>query len=142
MRRIGLAVVITISLLAAPLAADGQQERKVHRIGFLGPRSPSDTVRFLEAFRHGLSEHGWVEGKSITIEYRFAEGKVERLSDLAAELLRHHKVEIVVVEGAEREVERPCESPSGAEPCHREERSTWRPAGSHWQKSKDAVVCG
>ena len=90
-----------LGMLFAPLSVDGQQERTIQRIGFLGPRSPSDTVRFLEAFRRGLSELGWVEGKSITIEYRFAEGKVEHLPDLAAELLRRHKVEIVVVEGAD-----------------------------------------
>jgi putative tryptophan/tyrosine transport system substrate-binding protein len=95
MRLIGLAVVLTLSLLLAPLAVEAQE----HRIGFLGPRTPSQTERFLEAFRQGLSELGWVEGKNITIEYRFAEGKLERLPDLAAELLHRHKVEIVVAEG-------------------------------------------
>jgi putative ABC transport system substrate-binding protein len=95
MRLIGLAVVLAVGLALAPLAAEGQPER---RIGFLGPRSPSDTVRPLDAFRTGLRDLGWVEGKNITIEYRFAEGKVERLPDLAAELLGL-KVEIVVAEG-------------------------------------------
>jgi ABC-type uncharacterized transport system substrate-binding protein len=95
MRVIGLALAFTACLILVPLAAEGQPER---RIGFLGPRSPSETVRFLDAFRQGLSELGWVEGKNINIEYRFAEGKDERLPDLAAELLRL-KVEIVVVEG-------------------------------------------
>jgi len=101
MRLIGLTVVFAVSMFLAPLAAHSQQERSVRWIGFLGPRSPSETARFLKAFRQGLSGPGWVEGKSITIEYRFAEGKVERLPDLAAELLRRHKVEIVVVEGAD-----------------------------------------
>src|SRR4030095_15098351 len=95
MRVIGLALAFTACLILVPLAAEGQPER---RIGFLGPRSPSETVRFLDAFRQGLSELGWVEGKNINIEYRFAEGKDERLPDLAGELLRL-KVEIVVVEG-------------------------------------------
>jgi putative tryptophan/tyrosine transport system substrate-binding protein len=98
MRLIGLAVVLALSLTLAPIAADGQQESRVHRIGFLGPRAPSETMRFLDAFRQGLSDLGWVAGKNITIEYRFAEGKVERLPDLAAELLGL-KVEIVVAEG-------------------------------------------
>jgi ABC-type uncharacterized transport system substrate-binding protein len=95
MRRIGLAVILAVSVLA-PLAVEAQERR----IGFLGPRTPSETERFLEAFRQGLSELGWVEGKNITIEYRFAEGKSDRLPDLAAALLGRHKVEIVVAEGA------------------------------------------
>ena len=100
MRRIGLAVVLALSLTIAPFIAVAQQSGSVHRIGFLGARTPSETERFLEAFRQGLSELGWFEGKNITIEYRFAEGKIERLPDLAAELLGRHKVEIVVAEGA------------------------------------------
>ena len=84
-----------LGLLGVPATVAAQPER---RIAFLGPRTPSETVRFLEAFRQGLSELGWVEGKNINIEYRFAEGKDERLRDLAAEVLRL-KVEIVVGEG-------------------------------------------
>src|SRR5262249_34831386 len=98
MRRIGLAVVLAVSLILAPLIAVAHQSGMVPRLGFLGPRSPSETSRLLEAFRQGLAERGWTEGKNITIEYRFAEGKEERLRDLAAELFRA-KVEIVVVEG-------------------------------------------
>src|SRR5215468_2986987 len=100
MLRIGLVVVLAVSLTIAPFIAVAQQSGSVHRIGFLGARTPSETERFLEAFRQGLSELGWFEGKNITIEYRFAEGKIERLPDLAAELLGRHKVEIVVAEGA------------------------------------------
>ena len=98
MRLIGLAVILTLGLLLAPLAADGQLERKVPRIGVLGPRTPSDGMPFLEAFRRGLSELGWVEGQNVVIEYRFAEGRYNRLPDLAAELVRL-KVDIIVAGG-------------------------------------------
>jgi len=84
-------------LLAAPLAAEAQQAGKVPRIGFLGTRSPSDTSPHLDAFRQGLRELGWVEGQNIVIDYRFAEGKFDRLPDLAAELVRL-KVDIIVAQ--------------------------------------------
>jgi putative ABC transport system substrate-binding protein len=73
MRRIGLAVILTLSLLAAPLAAEAQSGGKTARIGFLG-----DVPSFLvEAFRQGLHELGYVEGQSIAIKYRFSEGKYD-----------------------------------------------------------------
>jgi len=56
---------------------------------------PSDTVRWHEAFRQGLRDLGWVEGKNISIEYRIAEGRIDRLPDLAADLVRL-KVDIIV----------------------------------------------
>jgi len=86
-------------LLVAPIAA-AQQAGEIRRIGFLSPAFPPPTALRYQAFQKGLRDLGWVEGKNITIEYRFAEEKRERLPDLAAELLRH-KVEIVVVEGGE-----------------------------------------
>jgi putative tryptophan/tyrosine transport system substrate-binding protein len=74
-------------LLAAPLAA-AQQAAKIPRIGYLSPLSPSsDSIRN-EAFRQGLRDLGYVEGQNITIEYRYAEGKFDRLPDLAAGLAR------------------------------------------------------
>ena len=82
-------------LLAAPLAADAQQAGKVPRIGFLGTRSPSDTSPRLDAFRQALRELGWVEGQNIVIDYRYAEGRLDRLPDLAAELVRL-KVDIIL----------------------------------------------
>jgi putative ABC transport system substrate-binding protein len=82
-------------LLAAPLAADAQQARKVPRIGFLGARAPSESSPLIDAFRQGLRELGWVEGQNIVIDYRFAEGRLDRLPDLAAELVRL-KVDIIV----------------------------------------------
>ena len=77
----------------APVEA---QQAKVQRIGVLTPRSPSDSARWHQAFREGLHDLGWVEGKNIAIEYRYAQGNRDRLPDLAAELLRL-KVEVVVV---------------------------------------------
>jgi hypothetical protein len=73
-------------LVAAPLAAEAQQPGKVARIGFLTTPSATAASYYLEAFREGLRELGYVEGKTIAIEYRFAEGRPERLPALAAEL--------------------------------------------------------
>ncbi len=85
------------NFFAAPLAASAQQAAKVPRIGYLvtgSPESP-ETRAVLAAFRQGLREHGYVEGQNIVIEYRAAEGKMERLPDLAAELAAL-KVDLIV----------------------------------------------
>jgi putative tryptophan/tyrosine transport system substrate-binding protein len=89
--------VMAGGLLAAPLAAVGQQAGKIPRIGFLSPSSPSDSRnRFrLGALQQGLRELGYVEGQNISIEARWAEGKYERLPGLAAELVRL-KVDVIV----------------------------------------------
>ncbi len=78
-----------VGLLTAPLAAQAQQAGKVYRIGFLANSPPTipGIARNLEAFRKGLSERGWAEGQNIVIEYRFTEGRVDRLPSLAAELV-------------------------------------------------------
>jgi putative ABC transport system substrate-binding protein len=89
-----------VSLLAAPLAADAQQAGKVPRIGFLGVTSASDRPPLLDAFRKRLRELGWVEGQNIVIDYRFAEGRLDRLPDLAAELVRL-KVDVIVSLGTQ-----------------------------------------
>ena len=94
-RRSALIVTLALGILSAPLPADAQQAGKVYRIGFLGGASPSVAARPLEAFRQGLRDLGYVEGKNIVIEYRYAEGKFERLPDLAAELVRL-KVDLIV----------------------------------------------
>ena len=91
---------VTVSLLAAPLAAEAQQAGKVPRIGFLGVTSASDRPPLLDAFRQGLRELGWVEGQNIVIDYRFAEGRFGRLPALAAELVRL-KVDIIVSGGTQ-----------------------------------------
>ena len=84
-------------LLAPRFTAQAQQPNKVPRIGYLSALSrPADSYRS-EAFRQGLRELGYVEGKNITIEYRYAEGKLDRLPDLAAELVRL-KVDMIVTQ--------------------------------------------
>ena len=90
-RRIGgLIVTLALSLLAAPPAAEAQQAKKVHRIGILliGSREAPVTRALFDAFRQGLRERGYVEGQNIVIEYRSAQGKIERFPDLVAELVR------------------------------------------------------
>jgi putative tryptophan/tyrosine transport system substrate-binding protein len=77
---------------------EAQQPTKVHRIGLLSARSSSSESRRAEAFRQGLRDLGYVEGKNIVIDYRYAEGKSERLPDLAAELVRL-KVDVILAFG-------------------------------------------
>jgi len=98
--RIGLAVVIGLAILAKPLGAGSQPAgQKVPRIGYLDGASLSANSVRLEAFRHGLRELGYVEGQSVAIEWRSADGKADRLPSLAAELVRL-KVDVIVTGGA------------------------------------------
>jgi len=85
-------------LFALCMSAEAQQTGKILRIGFLDNSTASSIAVFLESFRQELSKHGWIEGKNITIEYRFAEQKNERLPELAAELVRL-KVDLIVTSG-------------------------------------------
>jgi putative tryptophan/tyrosine transport system substrate-binding protein len=94
-KRITLWLLATF-LLANVSLADAQQAGKIFRIGFLDSSTPSGIAVLLEAFRQELSKLGWIEGKNITIEYRFAEQKNERLPELAADLVRS-KVDLIVV---------------------------------------------
>jgi putative ABC transport system substrate-binding protein len=82
------------SLLAAPLAAEAQQAAKIARIGLLG-NDPVGGAHLLEAFRQGLRDLGYVEGRNVVIEYRWAEGKFERLPALTAELVEL-KVDVIL----------------------------------------------
>ncbi len=79
-------------------AAAAQQPKKIPRIGYLAPTDPASESARLEAIRQALRERGYIEGQSIFIEYRYAEGKRNRLPDLAAEMARL-KVDIIVVAG-------------------------------------------
>ena len=89
-RRIGLAVVLALSLTLAPLVAQAQQADKARRIGWLSMGTPT-TTSFLE----GLRELGWIEGRNLVIERRYAEGDLSRLPNFAAELVRL-PVEIII----------------------------------------------
>ena len=85
--------------LAAPARAYGQRSGKVYRIGVLGTTSPKSHGAFVDAFRDGLRERGYVEGKTVLIEYRWAENDYDRLPALAAELVRL-KVDLILAHGA------------------------------------------
>jgi len=86
-------------LFALCFPADAQQSKKVARIGYLSVLSPSSDSARIEAFRQGLRELGYVEGKNIAFEVRYAQGKLDQLSDLAMELVRSN-VDLIVVGGS------------------------------------------
>ena len=92
-------LVFGAMLLVLSFSAQAQQAVKVQRIGFLGATSPSVESTRVEAFRQGLRELGYVEGKNVVIEWRSSEGKEDRLPALAAELVRL-KVDVIVTGGS------------------------------------------
>jgi ABC-type uncharacterized transport system substrate-binding protein len=92
--RRGFLLTALAGALAAPLVAEAQQAGKVARIGVLAVSAAAFSPR-IEAFRKGLREYGYVEGKNIVFEYRYAEGKLDRLLDLATELVAL-KVDVIV----------------------------------------------
>ena len=94
-------VAIGVAFALCGAVAQAQQTGKILRIGFLDSSTASGSAVLLEAFRQELSKLGWIEGKNITIEYRFAEQKPERLPELAADLVRL-KVDLIVVSGRQR----------------------------------------
>jgi len=98
-------VTLALSLLVAPLVAETQPRARVPRIGYIGD-TPGP---YAEAFRQGLRERGYIEGETIAVEYRWAEGRHDRLPDLAAELVQL-KVDILV--------------PVGTQPSHAAKQAT------------------
>lgn len=97
-KRRKLITALGASALAAPLPSFAQQPVKIARIGFLGAASASGYAKQLDGFRLGLSDFGYVEGKNIVVEYRWAEGNYARLTELAAELVRSN-VDVIVTHG-------------------------------------------
>ena len=95
-RGVGFLVILALGLLVAPLAAEAQQPAKVPRIGLIRLGSPPDPPA--EAFLQGLRDLGYVEGRTIAIEYRWAQGNPDRIPDLTAELVRL-KVDVIVTVG-------------------------------------------
>jgi putative tryptophan/tyrosine transport system substrate-binding protein len=98
-RGIGHITTRLLSLLATPLATDAQQATQVHRIALLRSGSPPRDTHLLEAFRQGLRALDYVEGQNLVIEDRYAEGRDERLPDLATELVRL-PVDVIVAGGS------------------------------------------
>jgi len=88
-------ILVATMLVALCVSAQAQQPTKIPRIGFLFAAPPSAVSARIEAFRQGLRELGYVEGKNVVIEWRYAEGKLDRLPALAADLVRL-KVDIIV----------------------------------------------
>jgi putative ABC transport system substrate-binding protein len=98
-RNVVFAFTLALNILAAPLASDAQQPAKVYRIGFLtGGVRPSEAEQQQSPLRKALREFGYVVGQNVVFETRYAEGKIDRLPDLAAELVRL-KVDVIVTAG-------------------------------------------
>src|SRR5438105_14285274 len=92
------AALILVAVLFAPLVAAAQPAGKIARLGYLSPLAAAADAPRREAFVQGLRDLGYVDGRNVAIEWRFADGKLERLSDLAAELVRQ-KVDVIVAGG-------------------------------------------
>src|SRR5262245_17569874 len=93
--------LVAAALLSSASFAEAQQPKKVPRMGYLASADPTRDSTRAEGIRQGLRELGYIEGQNITIEYRYAEGKVDQFSALAAELVRL-KVDVIVVAGGNR----------------------------------------
>src|SRR5438105_1979298 len=86
-------------LAAWPVVSRAQQPAKLPTIGFLGAATPSTWSQWVAAFVQRLRELGWMEGRTVAIEYRWAEGRSERFAEIAAEFVRL-KVDVIVTGGA------------------------------------------
>ena len=88
MRQLIASAALLALTIIAPFSAEAQQSGKIHRIGFLSPNTPAIVSDSVEALRTGLRDLGYFDGHNLTIEYRYAEGQLKRLPQLAAELVR------------------------------------------------------
>ena len=98
MRRRELITLLGGAAAVWPVVARAQQPAKLPTIGFLGTAKPSMWSHWVAAFVLRLREHGWIDGRNIAIEYRWAEGRSERFAEIAAELVRR-KVDVIVTSG-------------------------------------------
>ena len=94
-RRESIITVVALGAAAGPIASFAQQQGKVWRVGFLTLRPASENSQYTDAFLKGMRELGYVEGKNLVVEWRFGDGKFERLPGLAAELVQL-KVDVIV----------------------------------------------
>jgi ABC-type uncharacterized transport system substrate-binding protein len=113
---------VVVALMVCGARAEAQQPKKVPRIGYLSAGGAAGEFARSEAIRLALRELGYIEGQNIAIEYRFAEGKVDRAPELAAELVRL-KVDIIVVTGG---------VDSGGEECDQDDSHRH---GGRWTRS-------
>jgi putative tryptophan/tyrosine transport system substrate-binding protein len=97
-------IILVVALLAVAVTAEAQQAKKIYRIGYLSGIDPANESARSEPIRQALRELGYIEGQNIAFEYRYAEGKPDRLRELAAELVGL-KVDIVVVAGGDAPVQ-------------------------------------
>ncbi len=81
-------ILVAVVLLALAVIAEAQQPKKVYRLGYLSAQEPARESARAEAIRRALRELGYIEGQNIAIEYRYADGKIDRFPELAAELVR------------------------------------------------------
>lgn len=95
LRALAVIVMVTLGTLALPLRAGTQPTAKAARIGVLIPSTPAATTHLVEAFKQGLAEHGYVEGQHFILERRYGEARIDRLADLATELVRL-QVDVIV----------------------------------------------
>jgi putative tryptophan/tyrosine transport system substrate-binding protein len=97
-------IFVAVVLLAVAVIAEAQQPRKVPRIGYLSAQEPARETARAEGIRLALRERGYIEGQNIAIEYRYAEGKLDRAPELLADLVRL-KVDIIVVTGGDPSIQ-------------------------------------
>jgi putative ABC transport system substrate-binding protein len=93
-------IILGGTAAAWPLAAQGQQPGRLPTIGYLDPGFPSQQTVWRDAFLQRLNELGWVEGRTVTVDYRWAEGHRERYAEIASEFVRR-KVDVIVTQAAE-----------------------------------------
>ena len=98
MKRRDFITLLSGAAVAWPVVARAQQAGKLPTIGFLGVSTPSGWSHYVTAFEQRLRELGWIEGRNVAIEYRWAEGRGERFAEIAAEFVRN-KVDIIVTGG-------------------------------------------
>jgi putative ABC transport system substrate-binding protein len=103
MRRREFITLVGGTAAAWPIAAWAQQDGRARRIGVLASDTPAASGNLIDAFRRGLRDLGYVEGQTVVVEYRWADGKFDRLPDLAAELLRLN-VDVIVAAGGGQSV--------------------------------------
>ena len=95
-----VSLIVSVLIFARCFCVEAQQPKKIPRIGFLDSSTFSGNAGLMEAFWQEMRKLGWIQGKNITIEYRFAENKgTERISELASDLVRLH-VDLIVTSGA------------------------------------------